>query len=331
MNFKTLALLAGAALAPVAASAETLVFASTNAEPVPLNRFFEQWVEKVNAESGGALEIDLRHGPTLANHTNYYDRVVDGVVDIVWGMSVFNPGRFTNSLVMTIPFYIENSEQGALAACRMYQEGAFGGDYEGLRPLFFVQFPQSSLHTADVPITNGLESMEGLNIIAMSPAAVEITKGNEGIPLSIGLTEAYEALQRGTADGFINAFTTFPAFKLGDVLKHHHVAQLGGALGAVFMAEETYNGLSAEAKAAIDANTTCETSQAAGAFVDEWNANALQALVDDPAHTVTYMSAEENAGIIAYVGDEILESFAGAFPGGQPLVDEMLRQLEAAK
>jgi len=203
MNLKVATTLLLTTLMPITASADTLVFASTNAEPVPINRFFEQWVEKVNTESGGALEVDLRHGPTLANHTNFYDRVVDGVVDVTWGMSVFNPGKFTNSLVMTIPFFVETSEQGSLAACRMFENGAFGEDYAGLKPLMFANFPQSAFHTTETPITDGLRSMNGLNVIATSPPAVEITKGNEGNPLSVNLTEAYEALQRGTADAMV--------------------------------------------------------------------------------------------------------------------------------
>lgn len=331
MNVKTTTLSIIAAMAPLIANAQDLVFASTNAEPVPINRFFEQWVEKVNAEAGGAVNIDLRHGPTLANHTNFYDRVVDGVVDMSWGMSVFNPGKFRNSLVMTIPFFVESSEQGSLAACRMYENGAFGEDYEGLKPLLFANFPQSSLHTADTPITDGLESMAGLNIIATSPPAVEITKGNEGTPLSVNITEAYEALQRGTADGMIMSFTAFPAFKLGDVLKHHYVAPLGGALGAVFMTEESYNALSDDARAAIDAHSTCEASRELGAFVDDWNNGAMEALRNTEGHTFSQMTPEEVQGIIGYVGDEILASFAEAFPGGQPLVNELLTQLEAAK
>ena len=331
MNVRAVLLSCATAITPIAATADSLTFASTNAEPVPINRFFEQWVEKVNTESGGALEVDLRHGPTLANHTNFYDRVVDGVVDITWGMTVFNPGKFTNSLVMTIPFFVESSEQGALAACRMYESGAFGSDYEGLKPLMFAQFPQSSLHTTETPIENGLESMKGLNIIATSPPAVEITKGNEGNPLSVTITESYEALQRGTADGMIMSFTAFPAFKLGDVLKHHYIAPLGGALGAVFMTEDTYNGLSDEAKAAIDANSTCETSRELGAFVDNWNAGAMERIKAAGGHTFSEMSPEQVEGIINYVGDEILDNFANAFPGGKPLVDEMLAQLEAAK
>ena len=331
MKLKSIALATTAALAPFAANAETLVFASTNPEPVPINRFFEQWIEKVNEAAGGEVEIDIRHGPTLANHTNYYDRVVDGVVDMSWGMSVFNPGKFTNSLVMTIPFFVENSTQGSLAACRMYQEGVFGEDYVGLKPLLFATFPQASLHTAETPIENGLESMKGLSIIAMSPPAVEITKGNEGVPLSVGLTESYEALQRGTADGMMMNFTAFPAFNLGDVLKHHYVSPLGGALGTVFMTEETYNGLSDAAKAAVDANSTCEASAEFGAFIDAWEKSALDEIASKDGHTVTYMSPEEVEGIIDYVGEEILESFAGAFPGGKPLVDSLVANLEAAK
>jgi TRAP-type C4-dicarboxylate transport system substrate-binding protein len=331
MTIKTFALAATVMLAPAAAAADSLVFASTNAEPVPINRFFEKWVEKVNTEAGGALELDLRHGPTLANHTNFYDRVVDGVVDVTWGMSVFNPGKFTNSLVMTIPFFVENSEQGSLAACRMYENGAFGADYEGLKPLLFANFPQSAFHTTETPIEEGLRSMKGLNIIATSPPAVKMTEGNEGTPLSVNITEAYEALQRGTADGMIMSFTAFPAFKLGDVLKHHYVAPLGGALGAVFMTEETYNGLSDDAKAAIDANSTCEASKELGAFVDNWNQGAMDMLKGTEGHTFGAMSPEEVQGLINYVGDEILANFAGAFPGGQPLVDELLKQLEAAK
>jgi TRAP-type C4-dicarboxylate transport system substrate-binding protein len=175
--------------------AETLTFASTNAKPVPLNRFFETWVDQVNADAEGALKIKLRHGPTLANHTNFYDRVADGVVDIAWGMSVFNPGKFTNSLVMTIPFFVESSAQASLAACRLYESGAFGKDYEGLKPLLFAQFPQSGFHTTDIPITDGLRSMKGLKVITTSPPSIEIAKGNGGTPLSVNLTETYEALQ----------------------------------------------------------------------------------------------------------------------------------------
>ena len=48
-------------------------------------------------------------------------------------------------------------------------------------------------------------------------------------------------------------------------------------------------------------------------------------------HTVTYMSPEEVQGVIDYVGAEIIASFEGAFPGGKPLVDSLIANLEEAK
>ncbi|MFS4580158.1 TRAP transporter substrate-binding protein DctP [Phaeobacter sp. C3_T13_0] len=332
---KSLRTLGAAALALTAslapAHAETLVFASTNPAPVPINRFFEQWVEKVNATANGAVEIQLRHGPTLANQVNAYDRVIDGVVDIAWSGSVFNPGKFTNSLAFSIPFFIQTSEQGAQAACAMHENGAFGADYEDLHPLLFGFFGNSALHTVDRELTDGLAGMKDLTIIAPSSSAVEITLGNEATPISVNVTEAYESLQRGAADGMIIPFSAFPAFQLGDVLNHHYAAPLGGMLGAVFMAKSDYEALSDEARAALDAHSTCEDTREFGVFMDEWSNGAMEMARGLEGHTFHEMSQDEIDGIIAGVGGDIRESFEQAFPGGKPLIDEMIMQVEAFK
>lgn len=322
--------LLGAALSLAAgtvAQADSIVFASTNPEQHPINTgWMNVWAEEVSAS--GALEVQLRHGPTMANHTNFYDRVADGVVDASWGMTVFNPGKFTNSLVMTIPFYINSAEQGSVAACELWEKGLFGDDYDDVRPLFFAQFPNGSLHMTDTEITS-LESMAGKTVIALSPPGAEIIKGNEATPLSVNVTEIYEALERGTADGLISPFTVMPGFRADDHLKNHYIAPLGGALGVAFISNASYEALSDDAKAVID--PVCETSRRAGQFIDQWEASAVEMIRSKEGHTVTEMPEEAVQGIINYVGEEILAEFAGAFPGGQPLVDGMLEALEASK
>lgn len=46
-----------------AASAETLIFGSGNVEQHPIiKRILAPWVERVNAEGGDAIQIDMRHG-----------------------------------------------------------------------------------------------------------------------------------------------------------------------------------------------------------------------------------------------------------------------------
>ena len=81
---------------------------TTNPEQHPINTgFLTPWAERINADANGAVTIDLRHGPAIANHTNFYDRAVDDVIQIAWGLSVTNPGKFGPVLVASLPFLVD--------------------------------------------------------------------------------------------------------------------------------------------------------------------------------------------------------------------------------
>ena len=161
MLLKALLLSASGLVASAAMAQETLVFATTNPEQHPINSgFLIPWAERVNEASNGAVTIELRHGPMIANHTNFYDRVVDDVVQLTWGLTAFNPGRFPRSLVATLPFIVDNAEQGTVAMCRLHERGAFDEEMEDIVPLLWVEFPQASLHLNGHE-ARGLEDISG--------------------------------------------------------------------------------------------------------------------------------------------------------------------------
>ena len=231
MKSLTRALLVTSALAFAshAAAQETLVFGTTNPEQHPINTgFLTPWTERINADANGAVTIDLRHGPAIANHTNFYDRAVDDVVQITWGLSVTNPGKFGPVLVASLPFLVESSEQGTIAVCSMYEKGAFDSALDDIVPLLWVEFPQASLHMNGRPATS-LDDMAGQKVITTTPAAAGIVSAFGGAPLSFGVQEKYEALQRGTAEGSIINFTAFAGFRLNEVTTDHYIIPLGGA------------------------------------------------------------------------------------------------------
>jgi TRAP-type C4-dicarboxylate transport system substrate-binding protein len=251
------ALLCGASFAAcTAASAETLLFGTSNAEQHPIvTKVLKPWADAVNAEGSGAVSIEMRHGPTMVNHENYYDRVMDDVVQVVWGMTVFDPGRFPRMLVSTLPLMVETSQQGSLALCRLHEKGAFGDETGAIVPLLFVQFPQSAAHLNGAELT-AMDQLAGKKIISGSPISAAIIQAYGGTPLSITITEQYQALQRGTADGTIMNYTAFPGFRLNEVTTNHLDLPLGGALGLVFMAKDRWDALSDEA--------TCRAGEAIG-------------------------------------------------------------------
>src|SRR5690348_17277639 len=91
-----LALLVGAVYGHSAKAQETtLLFATSNAPQAHLVvRVLHPWAERINAQGKGVVRIDVRDGPTIANHLNYYQRVLDDVIQIGWGLPAYVAGKF---------------------------------------------------------------------------------------------------------------------------------------------------------------------------------------------------------------------------------------------
>lgn len=330
-NTLTALLLAGAtALTPVAGAAERLTFGTGNVVIHPINeRLFIPWADKVNEEGGDALELAVRHGQMLVSSSNYVDRVTDDVVQIAWGMLVFEPGRFPRALVSTIPFIEGSAEASAMAFCQLYEDGAFGDEMADYVPLFFVPFPQSSIHLNGTPITD-MTALDGQKIMVGSPMASEVVTAYGGTPLSVSLPEHYQSLQRGTADGSFMTFTAFPAFNLNEVTTDHMKVPLGGATGMVFMTRERYDALSDEARAVLDANSGCDVSREMGAKVDQWEADG-EAFVAAQGNTINVIDAGELAELQANLSPVVESSYTDRVDGGADVLDQWKAALEAAR
>lgn len=326
-----LLLAAATALAPVTApAAEELMLGTGNIPVHPLNlRVILPWAEKVNAEGAGVLTLTVRHGQTMVNNENFVDRVTDDVVQIAWGMMAFQPGRFPRTLVSSVPFVEGSAEASAIAFCRLYEEGAFDGDLADFVPLFFVPFPQSSIHVKGGKLES-MADLAGRKMMVGSPTVAAVVTGLGGTPLSIPLYDHYQALQLGTADGNIIPFTALPAFKLHEVTTAHLAAPLGGATGMVFMARKRWDALTPAARAVLEANSGCAVTRAMGAIVDDWDAEG-RALVSAAGNTVTDISPGELAALQGELAETVFESFRARVEGGAALLERWKAAMAAAR
>ena len=332
MSRKTLAaLLSSAILAAAPAFAqETLVLGNPNPDQHPLTaRILTPWVQAVNADGAGVLQIEMQNNPMLVSPQNFYDRLQDDVAQMVWGLLAFDPGRFPRSLVNSLPFIVPDSQHGVVAACRLYEAGGFGDEMANVIPLLFVQFPQASLHLNGHEATS-LGSMSGLKIMTGSPVVSNMISAFGGTPLSIILPEWYQAMQLGTADGFVINWTAFPAFRMNEVTTHHYEVPLGGGLGMVFMTRERYDALSPEAQAVLDRHRTCERMAEIGVEVDRWEADARGFVAAQGGHTFAQATPEEVAQLQSTVGAAVEAAFAQRVPGGAELIAQYRAAVEAA-
>ncbi len=324
-------LMGATALTPIAATAETLTFGTGNVVIHPINkRIMTPWAERVNAESDGAVNIKVRHGQMLVNSNNYVDRISDDVVQIAFGMLVFNPGRFPRSLVTTVPFVEGSGEASALAYCKMYEAGAFDEEMGAFKPLFFVPFPQSSAHLKGSELAS-MNDLEGKKIMVGSPIQSLIVSAYGGTPLSITLPDQYQSLQRGTADGNFMTFTAFPAFRLDEVTSDHLQLPLGGAMGMVFMDRARYEALPEDTRAALDAHSGCDLTREVGATIDTWEAESKAYVGAQEGQTINVLDPAEVDAMRGELGPKVFAGFGERVPGGAELLDQWRTAIEDAR
>ncbi len=229
---------------------ETLIFATASPPEGAISRIiFEDWVERVNADGQGVVQIDLRHGFQLAGPNNFYDRVKDGVVPISWGILTTVGGQFPLTGMLELPFLADDVEAASVAYWRLLESGLLDDEFRDVVPLFVTAFPQAGIHLSG-PIPN-LDTLNGASVIAGSRTNSSVIQALGGTPLSINPADAYEAIQRGTADGRFVSWTAFQPFRMDEITFYHIEAPIGTAIGAVFINRDVWNGLSDEQRAML--------------------------------------------------------------------------------
>jgi TRAP-type C4-dicarboxylate transport system substrate-binding protein len=324
------------AMMPRAAHAEPvkLIFATTSSPDIALvQKVFDPWAAKVNAESGGTLDIDVRNGSTIANATNYYDRVVNNVVQIAFGMEGLIGNRFPLSAAAGLPYVIDPNDAVAasVALWRLYKSGAMDAEYGDLKPVMLAVLPPSFLHFVKPPAS--IEETRGLKLIVSGKERSELVERLGYAPISGPTADMYSMLQRGAAAGVVGAWPSFTTFKLQEVTLYHLEVPLGSSTSIVFMTEKRFASLPQAARKAIDDNATEAQSRH---FGEVWQATA-----DDARATTAKMPGQvfgqldpATAQKWQSEAEKVLDEWSQATPGGKEVLTKfraMLADVKAGK
>ena len=317
MRSLTTAVAAAALVASMgAAKAEetSLIFATTLPPMAAVVKdFLHPWAERINKDGQGAVKLDVRDGPGMANHLTYYDRVMNDVIQVGWGVQTYIAGKFKLTNIVTLPVEAGDAEPTALALWRLYKTGQMNAEYEEIVPLVFVTFPQTGLHmTKAIPT---LDNLNGLKIAVISKANGEALQNLGAAPLTIAATEMYDSLQRGLADGAAISTNGGQTFKIHEIAKYHVDAPLGATPAMLFMSKKRFDALSADAKKAILAHSGEAEVHIGGKFEDAQNAEVRGQLIAK-GHTFSTLSPAQEKSWRAKVRP-IAEQWAKSTPGGE--------------
>jgi TRAP-type transport system periplasmic protein len=229
--------------------------------------FFHPWAQRINDVGKGLVRVDVKDGFAWANLENSYNRVLDDVIQIGWGLQSAIGGKFPRSAVAGLPFATDDCENASVALWRLYKSGLIDEEYNDIVPLALVVFPQSGLHLGR-PLDAQLD-LAGLKLAVLGKIQGDAIARLGATPLSLPATELYEALQRGLANGVVASWTTFDPFRLGEVTNYHVETRLGTSTGMLFMAKKKFDTLPAEVRKIIQDNSGESSSRQFGAYLDD--------------------------------------------------------------
>ncbi|MCC5961154.1 MAG: TRAP transporter substrate-binding protein [Rhodobacteraceae bacterium] len=311
-----------------AVAQEHLIFATASPSEGPIStEIFNDWAARINADGAGVVDIDVRHGFTMASPANFYDRVKDGVVPISWGIMTTIGGRFPLTGMVELPLLGDDAETASVAFWRLYAEGHLDAEYHDIVPLFLTAFPQSGVHLS-APLAS-LDDLAGARVIAGSQTNSQVIQALGGLPQSINPADAYEAIQRGTADGRFVPWTAFPPFRMEEVTSYHIEAPIGTAIGMVFMNRDIWDDLPPEARDVIMRHSGEAQSRLLGQFFDAQNDAIRTRISGMDGHVLAAPDPQQAAQWETRLAP-VTESWLARTEGGAALLERFTRLLEDA-
>lgn len=187
----------------------TIVFQASAASPnSAIATSNAAFAEEVESRSGGRITVETHFGHPIADHTEVFDALADGRVDVSYTNPAYEPDLFPafDELVSITSSLPESPVVGELVAIAALTELAWSSEQiseefaaQGLFPLVPVNPPGAYFSLCSQP-GGSPEDWQGRQVRIGSTVHNDLVSAMGGTPVSLDYLETYEALQRGIID-----------------------------------------------------------------------------------------------------------------------------------
>lgn len=254
------------------------------------------WAERVEAESNGRIKVEMYSSMALGGQpADLYDQAREGIVDIVYTLVGYTPGRFPRVEVLELPFMMTNAEATSRAYWDLYESDMRDADYRDVHMIATWVHGPGLLHVRGDGI-HRLEDMKGLKLRGPTRIIIEMLGELGATPIGMPVPAVPEALSKGVIDGAVVPWEVTTALKLAELTDSHtdfagdHA--LYTAAFVLAMNKARYDSLPPDLKAVIDANSGPEVSAMFGRIQQEADAVGKAVAVERGNEIVTLDEAE---------------------------------------
>ncbi|MCB1382119.1 MAG: TRAP transporter substrate-binding protein [Notoacmeibacter sp.] len=252
------------------------------------------WAEKLAAESGGRIKVELYPSMQLGGKPpELVDQVRDGVIDLTWTVIGYTPGRFPSTEAFELPFMMTNGEQTS-KAFHEYCEKYCVDDFKDYHVIAWHTHGPGLIHSRE-PV-NKLEDMSGMKLRGGTRVVNQMLEKLGAVPVGMPVTQVAEALSKGVINGTTIPFEVAPAFKVDEIVSN--VTGFSGANGlytatfAFLMNKASYDKLPDDLKKVIEDNSGVATAALFGAAMDAGDVRGREIAEKSGAKIITLDEAE---------------------------------------
>src|SRR5512134_441075 len=181
----------------------------------PWTKTFDQWGKDIEKATGGRITVTVFAANTLSPPMQVYDNTVKGVVDIGTSLLAYSPGRLPLSEVLQQPLGYRDGYLATKLANAYYKKFK-PKEFDDVKVMFLHGAAPGFIFTKN-PVKSTAD-VKGLRIKANAENA-DIVKNLGASPVTMPVTETYDALSRGVVDGCLFPLEALQGFKIGEVVK----------------------------------------------------------------------------------------------------------------
>jgi len=260
----------------------------------PHKDLLQPWADKVQAESGGKIAVELYPSATLSKPPAQYEAVKSRIMDATATVLGYSANRFPLTQIVEVPGLSKNAKHGSCIVQGLYDDGLLDSEFSDTKPLFLFVHGPGLLHTSGKTIKVPSD-LNGLRIRRQTTLVATLLEKLGAQPVGMPAPESYQSMQRGVIDGVALPWEGALSFRLNELSKTH--TELGGLYTLTFivtMNKDLYDGLPDDLKKVIDTNSGKDWAGKAGVLFDELDVKGRKQAEDAGQEIVVIEGGIEN-------------------------------------
>jgi TRAP-type C4-dicarboxylate transport system substrate-binding protein len=234
--------------------------------------FLMPWAQKIATESQNRLRIQIFPSMQLGGAPpQLYDQARDGVADIIWTLPGNTPGRFPRIEVFELPFVPHRLAAPNAKAVWDFTQTHLRDEFREVHPITVWAHDGGQIHS-NKAVTR-MEDLRGLKLRFPTRQAGEALRALGAAPIGLPIPQVPEALSQRVIDGAVVPWEVVPSIRMHELVRNHTeipgTPTLYAATFILAMNPAKYQGLPAELKAVLDANSGMVAAEMAAKVWDD--------------------------------------------------------------